>query len=314
MKNKVIVTGSSGLIGTAFCERLREKKIQFLGVDKVKNRWNSYIDAVTMLKDLTKGLQNFRTNFDMTVHFAANARVFDLVKDPDLARDNILMTYNMLEFARKNGIKKFIFASSREVYGNEGGHLIYNEDDVNLDFCESPYTASKMAGEALVHAYCRCYGIDYVIIRFSNVYGRYDYNDRVIPLFIAKALKNQPLTVFGENKVLDFTYIDDAINGVYEIMRQFKQVKNRTYNLATGEGYSLTDIAKKIRIKTHSTSIIAHKKSRTGEVEQFVADIGRAESMFGYAPKHGIDQGLAKTIEWYKPRLEEYIECLRGEL
>jgi len=314
MNNKIIVTGSSGMIGTALCEKLREKQISFLGIDKEKNRWNFHIDAATAIRDLTKELYIFGSDYDIIVHLAANARVYDLVKIPDMARDNILMTYNMLEFVRQNNIKKFIFASSREVYGNEGGHLFYNEDDVNLDFCESPYTASKMAGEALVHAYCRCYGIDYVIIRFSNVYGRYDYNDRVVPLFIARALKNLPLIVFGKNKVLDFTYIDDAIDGVYEIMKQFKQVKNRTYNLATGKGYSLADVAKKIRIIAYSTSKITIKKSRTGEVEKFIADIRKARDIFGYNPKHSINQGLTKTIDWYKPRLEEYLKYLRGEL
>lgn len=311
MKNRIIVTGSSGMIGTALCEKLQENEILFLGIDKVENRWNRHIETLTMRKDLT---EEFRypthSDYDMIVHFAANARVFDLVKDPDLARDNFIMTYNILEYARQSGAKKFIFASSREVYGNESGHIIYSEDDVDISFCESPYTASKMAGEALVHAYCRCYGIDYVIIRFSNVYGRYDYNDRVIPLFIARALRDLPLEVFGENKILDFTYIDDAIDGVYEIMSQFERAKNRVYNLAKGQGYSITRVATKIKEMLGSASIIRHEESRTGEVEKFIADIRKAKDIFGYDPKWDIDMGLAKTIKWYKPRLNEYLKAI----
>jgi len=316
MKNKIIVTGSSGMIGTALCEKLQENGILFLGVDKVENRWNRHIETLTMRKDLTKEFlypTPTHSDYDMVIHLAANARVFDLVKDPNMARDNILMTYNMLEFTRQSGAKKFILASSREVYGNAKGKLFYKEDEVNLDLCESPYTASKISSEALVQAYCRCYGINFIIIRFSNVYGRYDYNDRVVPLFIARALKNVPLTVFGGNKILDFTYIDDAVDGLYQAVSQFGKAKNRVYNLAGGEGYSIADVATKIIKILSSSSEVTFKRSRIGEVEEFVANIDRARFMFNYDPKHGIDQGLVKTIEWYKPRLEEYIECLRNK-
>lgn len=314
MKNRIIVTGSSGMIGTALCEKLLEMGVLFLGVDKVENRWNRHIETLTMRKDLTEKLSYpTHSDYDMIIHLAANARVFDLVKDPDMARDNILMTYNMLEFARESGAKKFILASSREVYGNASGKLFYKEDEVNLDLCESPYTASKISSEALVQAYCRCYGINFIIIRFSNVYGRYDYNDRVVPLFIARALKDLPLTVFGGNKILDFTYIDDAINGLYQVISQFGKAKNRVYNLAGGEGYSITEVATKIKTMLASNSEITFKKSRIGEVEEFIANIDRARFMFNYDPKYNIDQGLTETIAWYRPRLGEYLDCLRDK-
>jgi len=317
MKNKIIVTGSSGMIGNALCEKLTKYGISFIGIDKEKNQWNSGIDARTLYKDLTEEFRSFNpinyNDYDMIIHLAANARVFNLVKNPDMARDNILMTYNMLEFARQNGIKKFIFASSREVYGN-AHNLTYKEDDVDLELCESPYTASKISSEVLVQAYCRCYGIKFIIVRFSNVYGRYDYNDRVVPLFIARASKGLPLKIFGGHKVLDFTYIDDAVDGLYQAMSRFEKAKNRVYNLAGGKGYSIAEVAKKIKEMLSSSSEITFTCSRIGEVEEFVADIGRARFMFDYDPKYGIDQGLAKTVDWYKPRLEKYLKCLRGEL
>jgi len=312
MNKRILVTGSSGMIGTAFCEKLLEKRITFVGVDKIRNQWNPSIDAATLIKDLTEEFQFGYGSYDTVVHLAANARVFDLVENPDLARENMVMTYNVLEFTRKNGIKEFIYASSREVYGNSFVcRTCYNEDSVDLELCESPYTASKILGEALVHAYRRCYGINSIIVRFSNVYGRYDYNDRVIPLFIAKAIKNYPLEVFGENKVLDFTYIDDAVDGLYKAAVSFKKARNRVYNLAYGEGYSITKVASEIIEKLGSRSIINHKKSRIGEVEEFVADIDRARIKFGYKPKYDLDEGLDKTIEWYKPRVEEYLKQIR---
>jgi len=298
------------MIGTDFCSKLCEEKVMFSGIDKKRNRWNSYIDRSTWIRDLTKKFEFGHGSYDMVVHLAANARVFDLVKDPDLARDNMIMTYNILEFVRKSGIKEFIFASSREVYGNAEGSFVYKEGNVSLDLCESPYTASKFLGEALVHAYCRCYGINFIIVRFSNVYGRYDYNDRVVPLFIAKALRNLPLEVYGENKILDFTYIDDAIDGLYLAVERFEKGKNKVYNIAGGKGYSITDVAKKIKSMAASNSEIIFKDSRMGEVEKFVADISKARNILGYEPKYSINLGLLETMLWYRPRLAEYLECL----
>lgn len=316
MKRKILVTGSSGMIGTAFCEELRGRKIQFLGIDKVRNRWNSHIDAVTALKDLTyvKHLQNFgAAGYDTIVHLAANARVYDLVETPDMARDNILMTYNMLEFARQNGVKRFVFASSREVYGNTM-EIIHKEGKVDLRECESPYTASKMAGEALIYAYAKCYGIDFIVIRFSNVYGRYDYNDRVVPLFVAKALRGESLDVYGKAKVMDFTYIDDAVEGLWQAVDRFESAKGQAYNIASGEGCFIEELARMtVSSVCSSGSKVKIGESRTGEIFRFVADINKAKIMLGYEPKYSIEEGIIETIEWYRPRLEEYLSCLKNQ-
>jgi len=315
MKRRILVTGSSGMIGTAFCEELQEKQISFLGIDKKRNRWNPHIDANTTLKDLTEELQNFGVaDYDTIVHLAANARVYDLVESPDMARDNILMTYNMLEFARQNCVKRFVFASSREVYGNTV-EIIRKEEEVDLRGCESPYTASKMASEALIYAYTRCYGIDFIVIRFSNVYGRYDYNDRVVPLFIAGVLRGKPLNVYGQTKVLDFTYIDDAVDGLWQAVDRFESAKGQAYNIASGEGTFIEELAGMIISSIcSSVSKIKIGKSRTGEIFRFVADINKAKIMLGYEPKYSIEEGIIETIEWYRSRVEEYLSCLKNQL
>lgn len=318
MKRKILVTGSSGMIGTAFCEELFERNIYFVAIDKERNRWNESINAGMVIKDLTKkfGDTDIRTeiHFDTIVHLAANARVYDLVETPDMARDNILMTYNMLEFARQNGIKRFVFASSREVYGNTA-EIIRKEGEVDLRECESPYTASKMASEALIYAYANCYGIDFIVIRFSNVYGRYDYNDRVIPLFVARTLKGLPLNVYGKAKVMDFTYIDDAVDGLWRAVDRFESAKGQAYNIAIGEGIFIDELARLIISSVCSSgSKVKIGKSRTGEIFRFVADINKAKIMFGYEPKYSIEEGIIETIEWYRPRLEEYLSCLKNRL
>lgn len=299
---RILVTGSSGTIGTRLCETLLNKGYDVVGIDWVENKWQPSVQAITSLIDMRDGdaLKKWKPeeSIDAIIHLAANARVYELVEDPSRARDNLVTTFNALEFARTRGIKKFLFASSREVYGN-ARHKTYTEDLVKVDRCESPYTASKLAGEALVHAYTRCYGVDHIMFRFSNVYGMYDDSERVVPLFIRLCRAKESLTVFGKDKCLDFTYIDDTVHGIIQALESFDKNKNDTYNLAFGEGTTIVHLAERIRELTDSTSKITIGESRTGEVVKYVADIAKAKQKLGYAPKTSFEEGMQKSVEWY---------------
>ena len=122
-----------------------------VGADWEPNKWKPEIDALTVNVDLRdeKNLSKLPSDVDVVIHLAANARVYELVEHPDRARDNLLTLFNVLEFARKNDISKLIFASSRECYGNIEKEKL-SEDAARIENCESPYTASKIGGEALV--------------------------------------------------------------------------------------------------------------------------------------------------------------------
>ena len=305
---KILVTGSSGTIGTCLCEFLLEKNFDVTGLDILPNRWNTKINSLTKLIDLRypEQLQELPTDFDLIIHLAANARVFNLVVNPDLARDNFLMLYNVLEFSRKNKINKFIFSSSREVYGNSGS-IMHNENESCIRHCESSYTATKIAGEAMIHAYNQCYGINFIICRFSNVFGRYDYSDRVIPLFISKTLKNEDIHIFGRDKILDFTYIEDVVDGILKAIDRFESAKNEIYNIATQRGYSIEQVAQNIISLTESKSKLIFEPSRPGEVTRFVADITKATAILGFTPTTSLVQGIQKSIEWYRSRLDKYL-------
>jgi len=309
---RILVTGSSGTIGNCLCEFLLVNGFDVTGIDIRPNRWNSEIDKRTELIDLRypEKINEISNDFDMIVHLAANARVYNLVTNPDLARDNFLMLYNILEFSRKGKINKFIFSSSREVYGNSG-LIMHSEDEASIRRCESSYTATKIAGEALIHAYNQCYGIDFVICRFSNVYGRYDYSDRVVPLFISRALKNEDIHIFGRDKILDFTFIDDTISGVVKAINLFEMAKNEVYNIATQKGYSIENVAQTIINLVGSKSKLYFYGNRTGEVTKFVANINKAKAILGYDPEFSLAQGIQKSIDWYEPRIDEYLEELK---
>jgi UDP-glucose 4-epimerase len=299
----ILVTGSAGTIGTRLCEKLLEKGHKVTGVDWVKNKWQPAIDGITKQADLREtgilDTLDLPKNIEVIVHLAANARVYDLVEDPSRAKDNMLTVFHTLEYARTHGIKKFLFASSREVYGNEAKAERYSEDMVHVEYCESPYTASKIAGEALVESYTRCYDVDHITFRFSNVYGMYDDSNRVIPLFLRLAKKNEPMTIFGEKKCLDFTYIDDTVTGIIAGIEKFESAKNDTYNLAYGQGTTILHLAERVKELLQSTSDIKPAPSRRGEVTNYVADITKAKKVLDYSPTVSFEDGIKKTAEWY---------------
>jgi UDP-glucose 4-epimerase len=297
---KILVTGSNGTIGTRLCEKLLACGYDVHGADIRPNRWNRDIGNITTIVDLRKNedIVKLPKDIDLVIHLAANSRVYDLVLDPSLARDNIDMMFNVLEYCRNKGIKKFIFSSSREAYGNLEKDA-YKEVEASIDRSESPYSASKIAGEALVRSYHRCYGMDFIILRFSNVYGMYDDSNRVIPLFIKTTLDKKDLEVFGEDKLLDFTYIDDTVDGIVRSIRGFDRAKNDVYNIASSTGTTIIDLAKMIQDTMGRNNKVIMKGNRTGEVMRFVADISRAREKLGYHPTVGIEDGIQLSVRWY---------------
>lgn len=305
MASIVLVTGSSGMIGTALCEKLLEKGFEVIGVDLMPNRWSQPVNKKTILVDLRNANELKRLSEnpvfqkpDFFVHLAANPYVFNSVQNPLLAVDNVLMTMNCLEFCRENAISRFLFASSREIYGNVKKKSL-REPDFRLENVESPYAASKVAGESFVRAYHKCFGIDFEMMRFSNVYGRYDLSDRLLPRLFRKNRDNEDFVVFGEEKALSFTYLDDVVEGILLGIRLFEKAKNREYNIAFPKATRIVDVVKLLQKKMASKNKIIVGKTRIGEVENFCPDISLARNVLGFNPKIGIEEGLEKALEWY---------------
>ncbi len=197
---KILVTGSSGQIGTNLALRLQRGGHDVFGVDKRQNTWTD--EFPYLLQDLAGHYAAFRGGIngveypevDLVVHLAAHAKVHQLVRQPHRALENAVMTFNVLEYARLRHIP-IVFSSSREVYGDVHRFEEYGEQVADFAYAESTYSASKISGEAFIYSYARCYGLPYLVFRFSNVYGRFD-NDlqrmvRVIPLFIHSMLRRR---------------------------------------------------------------------------------------------------------------------------
>ena len=306
---RILITGSSGQIGTNLALHLLSGGHEVFGVDVRPNGWTDAFP--TLLQDLAAPFSDFRgglghvpypPDLDAVVHFAAHAKVHDLVRQPARALENVVMTFNVLEFCRHNGLP-VIFSSSREVYGDIHRYIT-DESHADFAFTESPYSASKISGEALIYSYAQCYGLRYLVFRFSNVYGRYDVDiermERVIPLFIRKIAAGEPITVYGEQKVLDFTYVDDCVAGVARGLELLVGggAANQTINLAYGQGNSLVFLAETIGAALGVGPRLTLAPARVGEVTHYVADIAKARALLGYEPRVPLSEGIARAVAW----------------
>jgi UDP-glucuronate 4-epimerase len=308
---KVLITGSSGQIGTNLALRLLRDGHEVFGIDKRLNTWTDTFPC--LLQDLAGHYAAFPGGIngveypetDLVVHLAAHAKVHQLVGEPHRALENAMMTFNVLEYARQQGIP-IVFSSSREVYGDVHRFEGYDETAADFAYTESTYSASKIAGEAFIYSYARCYGLPYLVFRFSNVYGRYD-NDlqrmvRVIPLFVHSLLRGDPITIYGgRDKTLDFTYVDDCVDGIARGIEALaeRRVVNQTINLAYGQGNTLVHVAERIAHELDVEPQMTLAPSLLGEVTHYVADLTKARELLGYDPQVPLDEGLARAVSWF---------------
>jgi UDP-glucose 4-epimerase len=309
---RVLITGSSGQIGTNLGLRLLDDGHDVFGVDKRQNSWTDAFP--TLLQDLAGHYPAFRGGIggveypevDVVVHLAAHAKVHQLVREPHRALENAIMTFNVLEYARQLSLP-LVFSSTREVYGDVHRFEEYSEEAADFAFTESPYSASKITSEAFIYSYARCYGLDYLVFRFSNVYGRFDNDlwrmERVLPLFMHQLARHEPITIFGgEEKVLDFTFIDDCVDGIARGVAALgeQRVANQTINLAYGQGNTLVRAAELIAAELDVEPQITMAPSLLGEVTHYVADVTKARTLLGWEPRTPLDQGIPRAVAWFK--------------
>lgn len=314
---RVLITGSSGQIGTNLGLQLIRQGHFVFGIDKRPNPWTDEIP--TLLQDLSTPQRDFKggmgsveypPDLDVVVHLAANAKVHELVEQPNRALENVTITFNVLEFCRHNHLP-IIFSSSREVYGDIHRYIT-EESYADFAYTESPYSASKIAGEAFIYSYAQCYNLRYLVFRFSNVYGRFDNDiermERVIPLFIRKIRNRETITVYGKEKVLDFTYIDDCVDGILRGINLLLSggEANQTINLAYGQGNSLVQMADYIGEALGIQPEMKIMPARVGEVTHYVANIGKARALLNYNPQTSLREGLHRCVSWNLEWLEKH--------
>jgi len=273
----ILITGQKGLIGHYLKERLEKEGHKIMRSIDIREGQD-----ISSLKDL-----NINEKIDLFIHAAAHCKINAGIENPELPHyNNSEGTFKVLEFCRKNNIPKIINFSSSRILSKE----------------KNPYTASKIYGEELCKAYWQCYGIKYIIIRPSTVYGPFwDKTQRLIHKFIVNALNGKDLEIYGnpKTKTLDFTYIDDFIDGIMLAIKQ----DNKEYNISGEEEYNIMRLAEFIISETNSKSKIKILNSETAQPQQVKVDISEIKKI-GYNPKVNLEEGVIKTIKWYKEYLK----------
>jgi UDP-glucuronate 4-epimerase len=309
----VLVTGAAGFIGSHLCERLLGGGWQVIGFDN----FDKFYDPAVKRRNLASCLENkaFRLvegdirdaskvnaacdgRIDLIVHLAARAGVRPSIEDPLLYQDvNVNGTCVMLEAARQYKVKRFVFASSSSVYGNNP-KVPFSETD-NVDHPISPYAASKKAGELLCYTFHRLFDIDMTCLRFFTVYGARQRPDLAIHKFTRLIDSGKPIQMFGDGSMMrDHTYIDDILSGVLAAIDRCKGY--HIYNLGESEPVSLRDLIAAIESAVGKKANIERLPLQPGDVDKTFADIARARDELGYAPRTSIKAGLAKFVEWYR--------------
>ena len=247
------------------------------------------------------------SGINVMFHLAANTGVVPSVQNPKQDMEcNVIGTFNLLEAAKQNGVKKFIFASSGASVG-EIEPPIHEEKPVKP---VSPYGASKLAGEGYCSTYFRTFGLPTITLRFGNVYGpRSKHKSSVVAKFFKNALNGEPLEIYGDgSQTRDFIYIDDLIQAI--LLSAEANVGGEIFQIATYKETSVNDIAEKIRSLVETELgrkiIINYGVPRSGDVRRNYSDISKAKRILKYEPKTEIETGLKKTFEYFKNKVPEF--------
>ncbi len=233
----------------------------------------------------------------VVVHLAAVAHANRSNKDPFSTFDHSLRTLeNALDCAKNQKIDHFVYFSSSMVYGN------FKEDTVTEETVCEPigiYGALKFAGEKMVIAYNQVFGLPYTIVRPSALYGERCVSRRVGQIFIENAMKGNDIVVTGDGSDrLDFTYIDDLVQGIVNVLEN-ENAKKHIFNLTYGQGRSIAEMAEIVRAHFPSINVqYIPKDSLTPD--RGTLSVNKAKNSIGYSPQHPIEKGLLKYIDWYK--------------
>lgn len=297
------ITGGNGLIGKRVAEILSKKNFKIYSFDKhIKYKSTKNIiflkGDVLQEKDINKYFKNYR--IDIVLHFAANLGVLKTEKNGlDCLNVNIDGTKNILKYCVMHKIKKIIFASSSEVYGNGNRKPIKENSEL---MPKSSYGVSKLAGESYLKAYYEKYGLNYNILRFFNVYGPNQREDFVISKFNKYIQKNKSIQIFGSgNQTRCFCHIDDAANAVYSIIKKGK--KNHIYNIGNdSEPTSILSLAKKMikiakkKIKIKKVPFNRSDRSIKREIFTRQPNIKKLKKHTKYVPLINLTQGIASVL------------------
>ncbi|MBT2736718.1 SDR family oxidoreductase [Bacillus sp. ISL-7] len=313
--SKFLVTGSAGFIGSNLVEVILNLGYQVRGLDNFSTGKKENVEEFINNPNyefIEGDIREHETcmkaceGVDYVLHQAAWGSVPRSIEMPLLYEEiNIKGTLNMMEAARKNGVKKFVYASSSSVYGDEPNLPKKEGKEGNL---LSPYALTKKVDEEYGKLYTKLYGLDTYGLRYFNVFGRrQDPNGAyaaVIPKFIKQLLDDESPTINGDGKQSrDFTYIENVIEANLKACNADSEAAGEAYNIAYGGREFLIDIYTHLLNALGKDLQPVFGPERKGDIKHSNADISKAKEMLGYDPEWSFEQGIEAAIEWYKENL-----------
>ena len=324
-----LITGGAGFIGTNYIRYILSKypedkvvcvdKLTYAGnydnLKEFENEVRFYFEKIDIC-DRT-GIYNLfeRYDIDCIVNFAAESHVDRSIENPEVfLKTNIIGTNVLLDAANKFKIKRYHQVSTDEVYGDlplDRPDLRFKED-WNIK-TSSPYSASKASADLLCLAYFRTYGTPVTISRCSNNYGPYQFPEKLIPLMIEKAQRDESLPVYGDGKnIRDWLYVEDHCIAVDEIVRNGKI--GEVYNIGGNNEKANIDIVKIVLNAIEKPeSLITYVKDRPGHDRRYAIDSSKIQKELDWMPKTDFETGIQKTIQWYKDNPQWIKRILSGE-
>lgn len=308
---RALVTGGAGFLGSHLCDLLLERGFSVTAMDNLITGSTANIahhlgnpNFLFIKYDVTEYLY-LKSGVDYVFHFASPASPIDYLQYPiQTLKVGSLGTHKTLGLAHAQGAK-FILASTSEVYGDPLVHP-QTEDywgNVNPVGPRGVYDEAKRFAEAMTMAYHTAHGVDTKIVRIFNTYGpRMRRNDgRVVPTLISQALKDEPMTVYGDgSQTRSFCYVSDLIEGIYRLALSGE---HGPINIGNPQELTVLQFAETIRELVGSKSEIVHCPMPVDDPKQRRPDITKARTLLGWEPKVSLEEGLSATIDWFKSRL-----------
>lgn len=318
-----LVTGGAGFIGSTLVDRLLKENNKVVVIDnfcdfyspKIKEKniennvinlnYNLYRIDIRNRNDLSKVFED--NKIDGLFHLAAMAGVRPSIENPILYQEvNGIGTQNILEEAKKHGIKNIVMASSSSVYGN-CKEVPFKEDFI-VDYAISPYAATKKSNEVMAHVYHHLFDMNIIMLRFFTVFGPRQRPDLAINKFTRLMLEEKEIPMFGDGSTSrDYTYVDDIVDGIIKSMDYVENNDNvyEIINLGNSSPISLKEMISIIGDVVGVVPVINELPMQPGDVEKTYADITKAKKLLRYNPQTSFRDGIEKFVEWYKENENE---------
>ena len=315
---RILVSGGAGFIGSNMCDALLALHHKVICLDNFLTGKKSNVSEALnhpnflLIEGDIRDLQTCELavkDCDLVLHLAALGSVPRSINDPITTNDiNINGLLNMLTATKNAGIKRFVFASSSSTYG-DSATLPKIEDQIGRPL--SPYAVTKYVGELYADVFAKNYGIEYIGLRYFNVFGkRQDPQGAyaaVIPKFISQLLNHEAPVINGDGSFSrDFTYIDNVVElNIQALLTQNKSAINQIYNVACGEATSLNSLFSMLRdemeLLDQDVKAIKpiYEKIRVGDIPHSLASIEKAKQLLNYAPDISVEEGIKRTVAWY---------------